>query len=93
MSGTTDATVTSHSPWETICGFNFNGHDKRKETYKCSLILLLALPRESQGYTALIGAPPKVQPIFLLALPRESLGYTAFMDAPPKVQPVFVTST
>ena len=45
------------------------------------------------GYTALMGAPRKVQPSFLLAIPRESLRYTALMGAPPKVQPMFVSYT
>ena len=41
---------------------------------KCSLCLL-TLPKESLGYTALMGAPPKVQPMFV-SLPKESLSYT-----------------
>ena len=32
--------------------------------FKCSLCLL-ALPKESLGYTTLLGAPPKVQPMFV----------------------------
>ena len=60
---------------------------------KCSLCLL-ALPKESLGYTTLMGVPPKVQPMTcLLALPKESLGYTTLMGATPKVQPMFVSST
>ena len=47
---------------------------------KCSLCLL-ALPKESLGYTAPMGVPPKVQPtLTLLALPKESLAYTVLTD-------------
>ena len=52
--------------------FQFNGHEKRKETLGAAYKLLLALARESLGYTALIGAPPKVQPIFVSATQRIS---------------------
>ena len=48
----------------------------------CNKDCLLALPKESLGYTTPMGVPPK-----------ESLGYTAPMGVPPKVQPMFVSST
>ena len=58
---------------------------------KCSLCLL-ALPKESLGYTAPMGVLPKCS-LCLLSLPKESVGYTAPMGVPPKVQPMFVSST
>ena len=54
---------------------------------------LLALPGESLGYTALMAAPPKVQPMFVSYTLRITRGYTALMGAPPKGQPNFVSST
>ena len=39
---------------------------------------LLALPKESLGYTTLMGAPPKVQPVFFAQF-KKSLGYTILL--------------
>ena len=62
-------------------------------THGCATSLcLLALPKESLGYTVLMVHHLKGS-LCLLALPKESLGYTVLMGAPPKVQPMFVSST
>ena len=46
------------------------------------------------GYTALMGVPPKVQPINAWILAnniKKVLGYTALMGLPSKVQPINAT--
>ena len=60
-------------------------------------LCLFAPSKESLDYTALIGAPPQVQPMFVytsvMGVPpkvQPMFVYTALMDVPPKVQPMFV---
>ena len=52
------------------------------------------IKKKTQGYNALMGVPPKVQPIIALILAnniKKVLGYTALIGVPSKVQPINAT--